>query len=302
VGCNYNAGVAGSALASTPVAIGNGAWDVKTVLGEAMVHPDGSSYFTVPARTPVYFQALDERGYAIQTMRSWSTLQPGERATCVGCHEAKSAAPLAAALRTTALRGPPQDLELFHGPARGFSFPREIQPILDRHCVLCHPGPESALSLRSTPVIDSGSKRAWSEAYLALVGARTHTIVGQPSLAAEPSDMANWVPAQSAPEMLAPYAHGAARSRLMELLQREHRGATLTRAELERFACWLDLAVPYCGDYTEANAWTPEERERYQRFLDKRRRMEQEERDNIRALIVQRHQPHSGGPDETPAY
>ena len=26
----------------------------------------------------------------------------------------------------------------FHGPPRGFSFPREIQPILDKHCIKCH--------------------------------------------------------------------------------------------------------------------------------------------------------------------
>jgi hypothetical protein len=32
----------------------------------------------------------------------------------------------------------PQALEPFYGPPRGFSFSREIQPILDRHCTGCH--------------------------------------------------------------------------------------------------------------------------------------------------------------------
>ena len=78
IGHNGSSGPAGGALASTPISIGNGAWDVKMVLGEAKVYEDGSALFTVPARKPVYFQALDERGCAVQTMRSWSTLQPGE--------------------------------------------------------------------------------------------------------------------------------------------------------------------------------------------------------------------------------
>src|ERR1019366_10149280 len=72
IGFNGNSGPAGGAMACTPISIGNGAWDVKTVLGEARVYEDGSALFTVPARTPVYFQALDERGCTVQTMRSWS--------------------------------------------------------------------------------------------------------------------------------------------------------------------------------------------------------------------------------------
>ena len=61
----------------TPVAI-NGTWDVNRVLGEVPVAADGSACFEVPARTPVYFQALDERGFLVQSMRSWTVLQPGE--------------------------------------------------------------------------------------------------------------------------------------------------------------------------------------------------------------------------------
>jgi hypothetical protein len=109
------------------------------VLGEAKVYEDGSALFTVPARKPVYFQALDERGRAVQTMRSWSTLQPGEYAACVGCHENKSTAPPARDYGfSLAMKAGPQALEPFYGPPRGFSFPHEIQPILKRHCIRCH--------------------------------------------------------------------------------------------------------------------------------------------------------------------
>jgi len=86
IGESYNVGPAGDALVCTPVSI-QGAWDVKRVLGTVPIEADGSALFEVPARTPLYFQVLDEHGFAIQSMRSWMTLQPGENRSCVGCHE-----------------------------------------------------------------------------------------------------------------------------------------------------------------------------------------------------------------------
>jgi len=138
IGENGSWGQSGGALASTPVSLGNASWDVKTVQGSARVYEDGSAFFTVPARTPVYFQALDAKGRAVQTMRSWSTLQPGETFSCVGCHEPKNSTPLASHKISQAMRAGPQSLEPFYGPPRGFSFAKEIQPILDRNCIACH--------------------------------------------------------------------------------------------------------------------------------------------------------------------
>ncbi len=50
VGNNGSAGPGGAALVCTPIAAGNGTWDVKIVLGDATVRDDGSAFFTVPAR------------------------------------------------------------------------------------------------------------------------------------------------------------------------------------------------------------------------------------------------------------
>ena len=137
LGGNGNGGPAGGAFVATPVAAGNGCWDPKIVLGETPVLEDGSAQFTVPAQTPVYFQAVDAKGCVVQTMRSWSTLQPGENASCIGCHESKNCVPPPYRV-TLAQRQTPQPLQPFYGPPRGFSFPKEIQPILDRHCTRCH--------------------------------------------------------------------------------------------------------------------------------------------------------------------
>jgi hypothetical protein len=285
IGNNYNQGPAGSALVCTPVAIGNGAWDVKRILGDAKVHSDGSAFFKVPARTPVYFQAIDSRGYAVQTMRSWTTLQPGENGSCVGCHESKNSTPLAARPTTLALRAGAGDLAPFYGPPRGFSFPVEIQPILDRHCARCHPGSESAIDLSNTPAPETVAKRRWSRSYLSLVQARENELEGSRCLTGDSNAWISWISVQSEPSLLPPYSAGAAKSPLLSLLAGGHRGVQLSREDMDKLAAWIDLLVPYCGDYEEANTWTSEESARYRQFLNKRRAMEAAESANIKEFL-----------------
>jgi hypothetical protein len=339
IGSNENGGPGGGALVCTPIAIGNGAWDVKTVLGDATVQEDGSAFFTVPARTPVYFLALDARNHAVQTMRSWSTLQPGENQSCVGCHESKNTTPLARPSGSTlALKAGPQTLTPFYGQPRGFSFAREIQPILDRHCIRCHrnrsqrpPGRHlpNALTLESDPpwkvrppllgwpglekprsdtsrhssgeftnrpafsllaetTLDTNAKRLWSDAYLNLTlakplnsftanGARTGVFDGR---------MVNWIGAQSVPTPLPPCLAGACQSEIFLLLENGHYGVTLSSEERDKLACWIDLYVPYCGDYEESNAWNAEETQKFRHFAEKRKQMEDIEAANIRAWMA----------------
>ncbi len=94
-----------------------------------------SAAFEVPARTPVYFQAIDRKGHVVQTMRSWSTLMPGEVFGGVGCHEDKNEVVPNRAV-TLALKRGVQPLEPFYDiTGKGFSFPEMIQPILDAKCV-----------------------------------------------------------------------------------------------------------------------------------------------------------------------
>jgi hypothetical protein len=319
IGQNGSQGPAGGALASTPISIGNGAWDVKTVLGEAKVYEDGSALFTVPARKPVYFQALDAQGRVVQTMRSWSTLQPGEYAACVGCHEHKNTAPPARDYAfSLAMKAGPQPLAPFNGPPRGFSFPKEIQPILDRHCIRCHKDrlpilalvqgqvrepflaqpraghtagdglkDELAFSLLGEVTVDRTAKRKWSDAYLVLTQAAATNPDG-PFQGESHGRLVNWISAQSVPELLPPYSAGAAKSELLTLLEQGHQGVKLSRAELDRISCWIDLLVPYCGDYRESNAWTEEEMKKHERYAEKRRQMEEIEQQNVDALLGKR--------------
>ena len=290
VGENRNSGPAGGALISTPISI-QGAWDVKRILGTVPIEADGSAAFEVPARTPIYFQALDGRGHAVQTMRSWTTLMPGEVQSCVGCHDHKNSTSLPAGLPLAAAR-PPRPLDEFYGPPRGFSFIEEIQPILDRHCVACHrqddPPPYlqnasaargpwqrddpnavvPAFSLRGRQTLEERAERLWSDSYHALAHHR----------------VAKWVNPQSSPHILIPYSAGASQSPLIAMLESgEHFGVTLDREAMDKLALWIDLLVPYAGDYMEA--MNPAAKPRYLHFLEKRQRWQAEEARNIAALI-----------------
>ena len=64
--------------------------------------------FRGPGGQAIYFQALDARGLAVQSMRSATYVHPGERLTCQGCHERKhrAAGAAAAAMPLALRRGP----------------------------------------------------------------------------------------------------------------------------------------------------------------------------------------------------
>jgi hypothetical protein len=85
------------------------------------------------------------------------------------------------------------------------------------------------------------------------------------------------------------YSVGAARSGLIAMLEKGHNGVRLTREELDKFICWIDLAVPFCGDYDEANAWTDEELKTYAATMQKRAEQEALDHRNIEELIHEKH-------------
>jgi hypothetical protein len=259
------------------------AWDVKSVLGETQVYADGSAAFTVPARTPVYFQAIDANGHVVQTMRSWSTLMPGEVFSCTGCHEDKNEAVPNKPTTMAQIAGI-NPLEPFYDiTGKGFSFPQMIQPILDAKCVQCHKGGETKPpDLRATPVWDPEARKFWNQSYHALIATDrpappandTQQVLG---VIAEKSRYLNWIGRWSVPVMIPPYSHGSSLSPLVNLLEKGHAKVTLTRAEMDMISCWIDLALPHSGTWTEG--MTPEDEVIYRKVHN--RRLEYEKQDAI---------------------
>ncbi len=288
IGGNNNRGPAGGAFVATPIGVNNCAWDIKAILGETPIEADGSAFFRVPARKPVYFQVLDAKGRCIQTMRSWSTLMPGEKFSCVGCHEDKNDAPLADEKTSIAMTRGARDLDPFYGPARGFSYRREIQPILDKHCIKCHDGVKknkegrATFSLLGKAVVDDRARRSWTESYVNLTLNGQVKIDGQGCV----GRAINWLSPQSSPKMIPPYSAGSRKSHLMNMLEGGHGDAKISKEEYEKIAAWIDLVVPFCGDYEEANTWNDGDWSKHAYFANRRRVQEEFEAANIKALVA----------------
>jgi hypothetical protein len=202
------------------------------LLGTVPVETDGSAYFRAPAGKPLYFQAVDAQGRAIQSMRSAVYLQPGERRSCIGCHEPPGS--VAEGRLTLALRRPPSRLEPGPDGTQPLSFPRLVQPVLDRHCVSCHDGQEGAG--RSPLVLTGDPAGHFSRSYENL----------RPFLR-----WYEWGGASISQIATHPGQIGADASPLTRLLEDDtHRPAlTWTDAERRRLYLWLDANVPFYGTY-----------------------------------------------------
>jgi hypothetical protein len=213
----------------------------RAILGTVPVEPDGSGYFIVPAGKGLLFQALDQSGYAYQTMRTLTYVQPGERVACVGCHENRRSAPVPKDI--LAMRRAVSTIDPGELGGEPFSFVRVVQPILDKHCVKCHSDEriEKGCDLRGTP------HQGFSRSYWSLCGDRDFSGAGtNPKNATEALvprfGMRNQVQATPPGGM-----YGARGSRLMRLLAVGHEGIRLNTAELRRLAAWIDLNAIFYG-------------------------------------------------------
>jgi formylglycine-generating enzyme required for sulfatase activity len=214
----------------------DGPWDVRRVLGTVPVAEDGSAYFIVPANTPIAVQPLDAEGKALQLMRSWFTAMPGERVSCVGCHEDANRAPPA---RAGALAGAPSRIAPWHGPVRGFSWDREVQPVLDRYCVGCHDGREPAGGKtppdlrRAAPRKMPASDAPFPPSFYAL-----RRFVRSPGLEGDP-------------RMLPVADYHADCSPLVKMLRKGHHNVQLNDEAWDRVVTWIDMNAPAYGTWLE---------------------------------------------------
>jgi len=237
----------------------DGPWDIKRIMGTVPVHEDGSARFRVPANTPIALQPLDSEGKALQLMRSWMTAMPGEVVSCAGCHEKQNTAP--PAKRTVALTRPAANIQPWFGPTRGFAYAREVQPVIDRHCVACHDGRKQA---DGTTIADLRGNEIISDYEIhgaAAMGGRfsvgyseLHRYVRRPGL-------------ESDYHLLEPMEFHADTTQIVQMLAKGHHNVQLDHEGWDRLITWIDLNCPYHGTWGEDVGEPGIERQRRRELL-----------------------------------
>ncbi|MBR0236642.1 MAG: hypothetical protein IJQ39_00985 [Thermoguttaceae bacterium] len=215
-----------------------GTFTLERLWGTVPVSEDGSAYFKLPANRPVLFLAMDENGHCVKRMHSFVSVMPGENTTCIGCHEERTLTPTGDdrdKLFRIMHNNQPAEIQPvadmkdlgpdFHGV---FDFPRDIQPILDKHCVSCHnPRREDGgvnLSGHWTPMYTiSYTHLSW------------YRLLG---------DNRN-----RATSNFAPYEIGTGSSRLVKLIEEGHQGVKMPPEEQSVIRHWIDAGANFAGTY-----------------------------------------------------
>jgi mono/diheme cytochrome c family protein len=210
-------------------------WTPIRIYGDVPVERDGSAHFKVPPDTALYFQLLDENRMELRRMRSFISFQPGEVRACSGCHETRGVAPVSRQVSLADKREPWAPIPPPWGE-RPVSFLRDVQPVLDRHCVSCHGGLNPAggldffggLTTYDPNIPGYGHNRAFETIM-------EHGLVSISQVRQQDSSITP------------PLAYGSHKSKLIEALGLEPHPAHLRLSEEDRLrlVIWIDANAPY---------------------------------------------------------
>ncbi|NQU20835.1 MAG: discoidin domain-containing protein [Candidatus Nealsonbacteria bacterium] len=212
--------------------------NARAVLGTVPVEADGSAHFEAPVGVPIYFQALDADGTAVQSMRSLTYVHPGEQLTCHGCHERKHRPPTDVATLPLALKRTPSKLQRDVDGSNPFNYVRLVQPVLDRHCVACHQQ-KKAIDLAGTP------EGAFTRSYNALAGKYgfyfhvTNGSINQGVHGGSRTIAGKF---------------GAKASELLKYMDERHYNVKLSPEDRHRLTLWLDCNSEFLGSYENVAA------------------------------------------------
>ena len=213
-----------------------GTFSVERLIGTVPVSADGSAYFNLPPLRSFLFLAMDERGHCVKRMHSFTSVMPGETTTCIGCHEHRTEAPstddylqLHALMQTKAVTPKPvADVPEI------FDFLRDIQPILDEHCLECHNHDREEggfnISGHWGPLYPIGYiQMSWRELF---------------------GDNRVILPyAEHSKSNFGPYEIGTGSSRLLQLIETGHEGVNMPARQQKIVRHWLDAGANQAGTY-----------------------------------------------------
>jgi len=255
----------------------DGPWEPKRVLGTVPVERDGSAMFRIPANTPISIQPLDADGKALQLMRSWMTAMPGEIVSCVGCHEKQNTGP--PNQKTIASLRPASEIEPWYGPSRGFSFRREVQPVLDKYCLSCHNGSDRRDDLNIPDLRGEQGKfyayRNGDSRAKIIQGVPREDLLKRYGGVFDPSyiTLRRFVRVgglESDLRLLSAGEFCADTSELVQMLAKGHHGVKLDAEAWQRIMTWIDLNAPSHGTWREV-VGLEKTRNNHKRRLDLRK-------------------------------
>jgi hypothetical protein len=207
-----------------------GTFTLERVLGTVPVEEDGSANFLLPAKRAFFFVALDAQNNSVKRMHSFVSVMPGEMTSCVGCHEErkKIAGNRPVGGRPHAMKRPPSTITPNKGVRDIFDFPRDIQPILDKHCIKCH----NTKKYNNGVILTGGRGPIFSNSYFTLTWKKQFT------------DGRNIAVGNRAPRTV-----GSGSSPIMKKLSGDHNKVKLSQTEQDTIRYWIEAGAPYPGTY-----------------------------------------------------
>jgi len=207
----------------------SGTFTLERVLGTIPVEADGSAYMELPALRSFFFVALDKDDNSVKRMQSFLSVMPGETTSCVGCHEHRTYAVKNTNQPTPlALMREPSRVTPIPGIPEVFDFPRDIQPILDKHCVTCH----NYDKYEGQVILTGDRGPLFSHSYYTLTAL-------QQIVDGRDQPISN----------RAPKSIGAVSSPLMHKVLTHHNDVSLSPEETNMIRYWIEAGAAYPGTY-----------------------------------------------------
>jgi hypothetical protein len=127
---------------------------------------------------------------------------------------------------------PPEKLKSWYGEPREFNYMAEVQPVFDKHCVMCHDfgteaGKKLNLARDRNVIFNTSYNELWRKKYVIVTGTGPCKI---------PS----------------PKSWGSHASPLVKTLQKGHQNIELSKEEFERIITWIDINAPFYGSFASA--------------------------------------------------
>jgi len=217
-------------------------WYANRVIGLVPIEKDGSAHFEVPALRSLYFHVLDKDGRMLMTQGSDFHAMPGESRSCIGCHEQRKgigATPDPGRSPTAAHKKAMRPRMPEWGTNGIIEYEATVQPVLDKHCIECHSGPNPKAHLNLT----GDRTTVYNMSYMELTDRMlVHFTPGTGSTHAQPTNDC---------DEQAPLSRGSLLSKMTRHLQDPKLcGRSNKRISFEEQLAvflWIDSNVPFYG-------------------------------------------------------